>query len=64
MTGLAGIPANRREGIDRGDQSIIRFQCIERSIAAFTGYKEIDKACINPFIHALSFAAETSDRGR
>ena len=44
MTGLAGIPANRREGIDRGDQSVIRFQCIEQSIAAFTGYKEIDKS--------------------
>ena len=44
MTGLAGIPANRREGIDRGGQSVIRFQCVERSIAAFTGYKEIDKS--------------------
>ena len=63
MTGLAGIPANRREGIDRGDQSIIRFQCIEQSIAAFTGYKEIDKACINPFIHALTLKAETPDNG-
>ena len=39
VTDLAEIPASGREGIDRGDQSVILFQSVKWSKVASTSYK-------------------------